>query len=148
VGIAKQNPFNSFGGEHYNSTSRTEDNLRPEFAALDTSKHISYQAPDDPDKPDDSETGGGGGGGDDPIVPDDDDDEDNTEFNQFINDNKVLVIVAGSAAIFLIISLLTCCCCCSKKQRKDTYIYRTYSQLRGNSVEALDDDTPGKGTRI
>ena len=102
MGIAKQNPFNSFGGEHYNSTSRTEDNLRPEFAALDTSKHISYQAPDDPDKPDDSETGGGGGG-DDPIVPDDDDDEDNTEFNQFINDNNVLVIVAGSAAIFLII---------------------------------------------
>lgn len=69
------------------------------------------------------------------------------EFNTFIQDNKVLVIVLGSAVIFLVISLLTCCCCTSKRNRKDTYIYRTYTQLRGNSVEALDDDTPGD-TRI
>lgn len=64
----------------------------------------------------------------------------------------MLVIVGGSAAIFLIISLLTCCCCCGgKKSRKDTYIYRTYSQIKGNNdqAQALDeDDTPDAGTRI
>jgi hypothetical protein len=70
------------------------------------------------------------------------------DFEKFVQDNKVLVIVGGSAAIFLVISLLTCCCCCGgQKSRKDTYIYRTYSQLRGGShdnVQVLDDDdTPG-----
>lgn len=144
IGLAKQRTTVSYGSEHYSSTSTTKDNLREAYVNQDTSLHISYRAPDDPDKPDDSETDGGN---DDDIIPDKDDSE-MDDFEKFVQDNKVLVIVGGSAAIFLVISLLTCCCCCGgQKSRKDTYIYRTYSQLRGGShdnVQVLDDDdTPG-----
>lgn len=143
IGLAKQRTTVSYGSEHYSSTSTTKDNLREAYVNQDTSLHISYRAPDDPDKPDDSETDGGN----DDIIPDKDDSE-MDDFEKFVQDNKVLVIVGGSAAIFLVISLLTCCCCCGgQKSRKDTYIYRTYSQLRGGShdnVQVLDDDdTPG-----
>lgn len=168
IGIALQARTPIFGDEHYSSTSATEDNVRTNFAALDTSKHISWRTPDDPDipdtggdidpnppidpdTPDDPDTGTESGE-EGTILPDSDaEGRDYDEFQQFIQDNKVLVIVGGSAAIFLIISLLTCCCCCcgGKRSRKDTYIYRTYSQLKGNNdpAQALDeDDTPG--TRI
>lgn len=122
-----------------------------QFIGLDTSYHISYKAPDDPDTPDDGDDTTGDGDGDD-TTPDGDDEDEADEIKKFIQDNKVLVIVGGSAAIFLIISLLTCCCCCGKKgNRKDTYIYRTYSQLKGSNdhVQALDDDdNPETGMRI
>ena len=127
VGIAQQKPTPEFGPVHYSSTSDKEDNLRPEFVGKDMSFHISYVEPGDdiPDESDTDTTGTGDGSGF-PVNPDTDPSNQDT-IEKFIEDNKVLVIVGGSAAIFLIISLLTCCCCCARKNRKESYIYRTYS---------------------
>jgi len=146
VGIAYQKKGEPFGDEHYNSTSDQVDNLREAFIGTDMSYHISYKEANDPDTPDEGDDTTGDGTGDGTtILPANDDQSD--EMEKFMQDNKVLVIVGGSAAVFLIISLLTCCCCCGKgKNRKDTYIYRTYSQLKGSNdhVQALDEeDTPG-----
>lgn len=149
IGIAPQKDARLFGDEHYSSTSETEDNLRPQFINLDTSRHISWRPDDggDADLPIDDDDDTSGTGDDDGTSPTNDDDE---ATKQFIEDNKVLFIVGASAAVFLLISLLTCCCCCSKKNRKDTYIYRTYSQLKGSNdqVTALDEDDSGANNRI
>jgi len=60
----------------------------------------------------------------------------------------MLVIIAGSGFLFLLITILICCCWCCKKSRKDTYIYKTYSQVGngtpGDAAEALDEDGDGR----
>lgn len=61
--------------------------------------------------------------------------------------NLMLSIIVLVAAIFLLITLIICCVCMVKKTRKDTYIYKTYSQVAGGVeelVEALDEEKDDK----
>ena len=69
------------------------------------------------------------------------------KVKDFFNKNKMLTIILGSSLLFMLITIIICCCCCCKGGRKDTYIYKTYSQVGGGlaDIEQLDDDTPKDG---
>jgi hypothetical protein len=59
--------------------------------------------------------------------------------------NGMLFVILGVAGLFLAITIFVCCCR-FKKQRKDTYVYKTYSQVdrQGASEESLDNETDGR----
>ena len=61
---------------------------------------------------------------------------------RIIRDNLMLSVIIGVAGLFMIVTIIICCVCCFKTRRKDTYIYKTYSQVAGgvDEVEQLDDD--------